>query len=197
MKNKILALVLLAVTALAAPAMADRLVFTEYGVSYGSIITPRNVENNTTGTYDTMLIDAKVGVSALRWVEAYIGAGFYPFIFTANPEENYTFVPLFAGIKVNAFPEWTVYPSISFEYGTAAANKHTQYAVMYGPNKVMFDRDNAWWSSYYNFGLAINWKFEDIAVLSLKIERPSYTNLNKSYGEIQVMKAGLAWQIYY
>ncbi len=199
MKNKIIVLALLAVTAFFAPVMAEKFVFTEYGVSYGSMITPRNIENNSTGTYDTALFDAKAGVSICRWAEVYIGGSFQPFIFTANPQENCSFLPVYAGIKANIFPSWPVYPGLMFEYGKAAANIHSQYEVVYGPNTALFDRDSSWVADYYNFGFSVNWNVEDIAVLSLRIERPSYSNIStvKGQGEIQVFKAGLAWQIYY
>jgi O-phosphoseryl-tRNA(Cys) synthetase len=181
--------------------MADKLIFTEYGLSYGSVLTPSNIQNNTTGTYDTGVFEAKAGISAMRWVEAYAGAAFYPFIFQANPQENYSFTPVFGGIKAKICPDWVVFPSFTAEYGQAAANIHTQYPVSYMSGGVqqtaMFDRDNAWKSSYYNFGMAINWNVTDMAVLSLKIERPTFTNINKSSGEIQILKVGLAWQIYY
>ena len=198
MKKKT-ALVLFLFLAVLSPLMADKLVFTEYGVSYASAISPKLMENNTTGTFDTVAFDLKVGLSALnKWAEIYAGAGFQPFVFTSNAMENYSFIPLFGGIKANICPEWPVYPDIMFEYGRAISNLRSQYNVDYGGGNIMtFNRDNAWLADYYSFGIGINWKIEDMAILALKIERPSYSNLNKSYGEIHVIKAGLTWQIYY
>jgi hypothetical protein len=215
MKKKT-ALVLFLFLAVLSPLMADKLIFTEFGVSYGSIITgsmftkdmpyPVNLANNSTGTYDSALFDAKVGASFLRWGQIYIGAGFDPFILRnstearVNDQENYSFTPVFVGIRANIFPEWPVYPGFMFEYGKAAANLHSQYMVTYPttpPRTAMVDVDNGWASDYYNFGFSVNWNYSDNAVLSLKVERPTFSNFVKSYGEIQILKAGLAWQIYY
>jgi len=213
MKKKIV-LASLLLFAVLSPLMADKLIFTEFGVSYGSIITgtmftkdmpyPGNLVNNNSGTYDSVLFDAKVGASFLRWGQIYIGAGFDPFILRenidmhVNNQENYTFTPVFIGIRANIFPEWPVYPGFMFEYGKAAANLHSQYEVIYAPGvSAMSDRDNDWAADYYNFGLSVNWNYSDNAVLSFKVERPTFSNIVKSYGEIQILKAGLAWQIYY
>jgi hypothetical protein len=193
MKKKT-ALVLFLLLAVLSPLMADKLVFTEYGVSYASAISPKLMENNTTGTFDTAAFDLKVGVSVLeKWAEIYAGAGFQPFIFASNAQEDYSFIPLFGGIKANICPEWPVYPDIMFEYGRSISNLRSQYMTLLGP----MNRDNSWLADYYSFGIGVNWKIEDMAILALKIERPSYSNLNKSYGEIHIIKAGLTWQIYY
>lgn len=199
MKNRIMVLMFTAIVAFAAPLMAEKFIFTEYGVSYASMLSPGNLQNNTTGTYDSGIFDAKVGVSALRWAELYIGGAFSPFIFHEDPQENYSFFPIYGGIRANICPQWIVYPSVMFEYGTAAANLHTRYAPDPADESTKFGRDNAWRASYYNFGIGINWNVEDIAVLSLKIERPSYSSikLDKNSSEIHIFKAGLAWQIYY
>jgi hypothetical protein len=192
-KTTIILMISLFLAAVAA-ADSEKLIFTEYGVSYASVLTPSIIANNSTGTFDTAAFDIKVGASFLdRWAEAYVGAGFQAFIFTSNSQENYSFFPLYGGIKANICPDWTVYPDIIFEYGRAISNIRSQYMTDMGP----MNRDNAWLADYYSFGAGINWKIEDIAILGLKIERPSYSNLNKSYGEIQVIKAGITWQIYY
>jgi hypothetical protein len=193
MKKKILALLLLSVVVFSAPVMAEKLIFTEYGVSYASILTPKLMENNSTGTFDTAAFDIKVGVSACKWAEAYVGAGFQAYIFTANAQENYSYFPIYGGVRANIFPDWTVYPDLMFEYGRAISNLRYQYMTTLGPMSA----DSPWIADYYSFGLGINWRIEDIAILALKIERPSYSNLNKSDGEIHIIKVGVSWQIYY
>jgi opacity protein-like surface antigen len=194
MKKLTIAIAFLFVMSAAVLADVDMNIFTDYGVSYASVLTPSYIANNSTGTFDTAAFDIKVGASFLdKWAEIYAGAGFQPFIFTSNSQENYSFFPIYGGLKANICPDMTVYPDIIFEYGRAISNIRSQYMTNMGPA----NRDNAWLADYYSFGIGVNWKIEDIAILGLKIERPSYSNLNKSYGEIQVIKAGITWQIYY
>ena len=187
-------LITLLLSAFLSPLMADKLIFTEFGVAYSSVIMPRAMENNTTGVYDIPAIEAKAGVNILKWADVYVGTGFQLFMDRQNEQQYYTFYPVYGGIRANIFSEWIVFPSVIFEYGAAFANRHTQYVI----NPIqMGDRDNTWWSYYYNFGLGINWNLTDISVISLKIERPAYSNLNVSYGELQAFKAGFAFKIFY
>ena len=193
MKKILLAVSMLFFTVIS-PLMAEKLVFSEFGVSYSSLITPRVLENNTTGTYDAPVFDAKVGVNILKWADVYVGGSFQFFIDRPNTQQYYTFYPYFAGIRANIFPDFCVYPDIMFEVGKAFANRHIQYAL--NPYQTA-DRDNTWTADYYSFGFGVNWKISDVSILSLRLERPTYSNLNVSYGELQAVKAGFAWKIFY
>lgn len=197
MKKKIV-LVSFLLLAVLSPLMADKLIFSEFGVSYASLITTRVLENNTTGSYDTAVFDLKVGVDILKWADIYVGAGFQFFAERPQyPEEfsqYYTFYPVYGGIRANICPDFVVYPDIMFEYGKAFANHHTQFRM--NPYQIG-DSENTWMADYYSFGFGINWHVTDVSTLSLRIERPTFSNLNVSYGELQVLKAGLAWKILY
>lgn len=192
--KKILILVLFMFLTVLSPLMAEKIIFSEFGVSYASIITPRNLENNSTGSYDTAGFDAKLGGTIAEWVDLYAGAGFQFFVDRSNSQEYYTFYPVFAGIRINICPNLVIYPDICFEYGRAFANRHSQYEIIPGYNG---DRDNTWLADYYNFGFGLNWNVNDASVLSVRIERPTYSNLNVSYGELQIIKTGIAWKILY
>lgn len=166
----------------------DKIVFTEFGLSYGSVIDPDYISNSTTGVLDTAVFDAKAGVELFKWIDVYIGGAFNFYMVSSNWQSNYTFYPIFGGLRVNIMPEWCVYPSISAEYGFAFASHHLMTAPYTFDNK-------AWLAAYYNFSLGVNWKIEDIAVLCLSIERPAISN---KYGaEIHIFKTGLAWKILY
>jgi hypothetical protein len=172
----------------AARADMDKLAFTEFGVSYGSVIDPSYISNNTTGVLDTAVFDAKAGVEILKWVDIYAAAAFHLYLERANWQEHYSFFPLAGGARVNIMPEWCVYPVVFGEYGVSFSNLRTL------PNPVS-EKNYPWIAGYYNFGIGVNWRVEDIATLCLTIERPSITN-NRG-AEIHILKAGLAWKILY
>jgi len=105
MKKKI-ALVSLLLLAVLSPLMADKLVFTEVGVSFASIIMPRAFESNATGTYDTAAFDLKAGFDIFKWADIYVGGGFQFFADRPNPQgfdNYYTFYPVYGGIRANIF----------------------------------------------------------------------------------------------
>jgi hypothetical protein len=172
----------------AARADMDKLVFTEFGVSYGNVIDPSYISNNTTGVLDTAVFDAKAGVEILKWADVYAGAGFNLYLDVKNQQQHYTFFPLCGGIRVNIMPDWCVYPSLSAEYGVAFSNRRTLLSPI-------ADHNVPWIAKYYSYGIGVNWKVEDIATLCLTIERPSISNI--AGAEIHILKAGLAWKILY
>lgn len=167
--------------------MANKLVFTEFGLSYGNAIDPDGISNNTDGVFDTAVFDAKAGVEILKWGNLYAGCGFHYYQNRADWQQHYTFYPLYGGVRVNIMPEWFIYPSLFAEYGVAFANHHFI-------NAYVMD-DQPWTASYYSFGLGIDWKVADIAVLRMTFERPSFSNNDGA--EIHVFKTGLSWKILY
>jgi hypothetical protein len=181
--------------AISAPLMADKLFFTEFGLNYSTVISPGELENNTTGVYDTAVWDAKVGVNAYDWVNVYGGAAFYLFVNRDDPQMHYTFFPLYLGVRVNVMPDMMVYPDLSVEYGSAIANQRTKQMVAAGGTSYEVNPDNPWYSTYYNFGIGANWRINDIAILRFDIERP--TVLDRNNKEIHFFKSGLAWKIFY
>jgi hypothetical protein len=189
MKRKITAVLAILLLAMSAQVFADKLVFTEFGLSYGKVFSPASFANNTTGLYDTAVIDAKVGVDICKWADLYIGGAFDYFGGRTNLQNNYTFYPIFGGVKVNIMPEWKVYPSVLLEYGCSISNNYfvTTYATDNRP----------WVARYYNYGICVNWNVADIAILQLSVERPSISNLANNGGEIHMIKTGLAWKIFY
>jgi hypothetical protein len=197
MKKRILTLVLIFVIGISlafADSAADKVVYTDFGLSYGSIVSPSQLENNTSGELDTAVFDAKAGLSFLcRWLDVYAGASFNFYVDRQNFQNYYTFYPVYGGIKVNIMPEMCVYPDIFFEYGKSISDRHTQTTNPYTGATV--DHDQSYLGGYYNLGLGVNWNVTDISVLSFRIERPSFEDQDGN--EIHAIKTGLAWKIYY
>ncbi len=182
MKRKIIG-VLTALFILSAAAFADKLVFSEFGLSYGKITGPGSLANNTAGTYDTGVFEARTGLNILKWADVYAGASFNLFIFRQDTQKHYTFFPIYGGIRADIMPGWVVYPDVFIEYGIALSNLHANTG------------DRPWNGSYYNFGAGVNWNLEDTAVLSLRFERPAVAG--DGSGEFHIFKTGIAWKIYY
>ena len=189
MKRKITAVLAVLFLAVSAQAFADRLVFTEIGVSYGKIFSPTGFANNSSGLYDTAIFDAKVGADICKWADVYAGGAFDFFAGRSNLQDHYTFFPVFGGVMANIMPEWTVYPSVLFEYGCAISNNY--YATTYASG------NRPWLAYYYNYGICLNWNVADIAILQFSVERPAISNMANNGGEIHMIKTGLAWKIFY
>jgi hypothetical protein len=168
----------------------DKIAFTEFGLSYGSVIDPSYISNNNTGVLDTAVFEAKAGVEILKWADVYAGAGFYLYLDAKNLQQHYTFFPLFGGVRVNIFPEWIIFPSISAEYGASFSNRHIITNPLIGASD-----DRPWIARYYNLGIGVSWNITDISILSLIIERPAISG--NAGGEMHIFKAGLAWKILY
>jgi hypothetical protein len=164
---------------------ADKLFFTEFGLGYASIISPGNIENNTTGTKDTMAIDAKAGINILKWVDIYAAGSFYFFMFNQDWQSHYSFYPIAGGVRINILSENLIYPDLFFEYGVAISNLHTIFT------------DSPWTAQYYNFGISVNLNITDISNISLKIERPTISGKDETQPEIHIIKTSLAWKFYY
>jgi hypothetical protein len=173
---------------------AGEVVFMEYGVNYSSAVSPQEMENNTNGALDTVVFDAKIGGSYLRWADVYGGGSFMFFPNRADMQQHLTAFPVYIGFRANILPEYVVYPDLMVEFGTAFCNSHTVYfdpAAM--SNK---EKDDSWMGSYWNFGIGTNWNISSIAVLSLRVERPSIMN-ERTGSENHFFKSGLAWKIFY
>jgi len=189
MKRKISIVFLFLILAFAAGLYADKLVFTEAGLSYGKIFSPAKFANNSTGLYDTAIFDAKVGLDLCKWADLYIGGAFDFFADRANLQNHYSFFPVFGGVMVNIMPDWMIYPSVLFEYGCAISN---HYFV-----PVYTAVNTPWLAAYYNYGICLNWNVADIAVLQFSVERPAISNIKNNGGEIHIIKTGFAWKIFY
>jgi hypothetical protein len=173
----------------------DKLFFSEYSISYSSIIAPSFLENNSTGTLDTPYFSGKLGIDILKWVDIYAGISFGFFVEQANKQNHYTFVPVFGGIKLNLFPDFFIYPSFLFEMGKSISNYHGNKFDMV--SKSIKEYDIPWTGDYYNFGISINLILNDIATLVLNIERPGITYYEKDTNEIHIFKSGLGFKILY
>jgi len=173
----------------------DKLFFSEYSISYSSIIDPSFLENNSTGTLDTPYFSGKLGIDILKWVDIYAGISFGFFVEQANKQNHYTFVPVFGGIKLNLFPDFFIYPSFLFEMGKSISNYHGNKFDMV--SKSIKEYDIPWTGDYYNFGISINLILNDIATLVLNIERPGITYYEKDTNEIHIFKSGLGFKILY
>jgi hypothetical protein len=183
MKRKIIG-VFTALFILSTAVFADKLVFSEFSLSYGKITGPGSLANNTAGTYDTGIFEARTGLNILKWADVYAGASFNLFIYRQDTQQHYTFFPVYGGIRGNIMPDWAVYPDVFIEYGVSISNLHGLKGA-----------DRPWNGSYYNFGAGVNWNMEDIAVLSLRIERPAVAG--DGSGEFHIFKTGIAWKIFY
>ena len=175
-------------------ASTDEIIFMEYGMNYSAAISPVDIENNDTGVYDTMAFDAKIGGALSRWVDIYAGGSFFFFDERKNMQQHYTFFPIYIGARVNIFPDAIVYPDFSFEIGKTLSNYHTQ--VVDKITMVVSDKDASWLGNYYSFGGGLNLNIADIAILSLRVERPSITN-DLTGAEMHFIKTGFAWKIFY
>jgi hypothetical protein len=189
MKRKISIVFLFLILVFSSGLYADKLVFTEVGLSYGKTFSPAAFGNNSTGLFDTALFDAKVGLDFCKWADLYIGGAFDFFVDRGSTQNHYSFFPIFGGVAVNIMPDWVVYPSVIFEYGRAISNHHYLFKGYF--------KDNPWLADYYNCGFCVNWNMVDIAVLSFSVERPSISNMAGNGGEIHIIKTGLAWKIFY
>ncbi len=198
MKNKTLFLAILLTAAISSSLLADnRLIFTEFGISYASMIAPPVLENNTTGVFDTASLDVKAGVDILKWADVYAGGGLMFFALRPNSAENYTFYPIYGGIRANIFPDWIVYPGVLFELGKAISSQHLNNELMSQLGPLYSPLDYSWAGTYYNFGFDLNMNVNDIAILSLKIDRPAISSGDTKLGEIQIFRVGLAWKMLY
>lgn len=187
MKKTIL-FIILAVILFSGAVFADKLIFTELGISYGTVVGPADLSNDSTGVFDTAVFDIKVGANILKWGDVYAGGALNFYMVRSDWNDNYVFCPVFGGLRVNIFPEWIVYPSLSAECGVAFASHHDRVSAI-------ATIDTPWTATYYNFGIGVNWNLTDISILRLAIERPAISNENG--GEIHILKAGLAWKIFY
>ncbi len=173
----------------------EKVFYSEFSVAYSSIISPPFLENNTTGTLDTPYFSGKLGIDILKWVNIYTGLSFAFFVERANKQHHYSFVPLFSGIKANLFPDFVFYPSFYIEYGKSFSNYHyTKFNIL---TMSISEENIPWTGDYYNLGLAINYKVNDIVVLILDIERPSISYYENNKNEIHIFKTGISFKISY
>lgn len=186
--KKLTVLSILLFIAFSGVIIADKIVFTEVGLAYINLINPDYISNNDTGVFDSAIFDARAGIELMQWVDVYAGAGFTIFLERKNLNNHYTFFPVYAGIRVNIFPKWPIYPFIFTDYGAAISNHHISRAMG-------FSDDKPWTASYYNYGFGIGWNVTDISILCLYLERPSFSNPDGA--EIHAIKSGFAWKIFY
>jgi hypothetical protein len=205
MKSKTLFLTVLLTAALSACLLADdnRLIFTEFGISYASVIAPPVLANKTTGVYDTAAFDIKVGADILKWADIYAGGDFMyytvrDYLPSLGWVKNYTFYPIYGGIRTNICPDWSFYPGLFFELGKAISSygsvKETN-TQSFGP--IYTPLNYAWLGTYYNFGFDLNMKVSDIGIISIKIDRPAISSGGTNLGEIHIYRVGLAWKMLY
>jgi len=187
--KKILAAVVL-LMAVSMSASAEKWVFTEFGLSYGTITSPQSRAIGSYGVFDTPVFDAKVGASIYKWGDIYLGGAYNIFVAKQDSNSCAVFAPLYIGARANIFPEWPVFPDVSFETGMTLGSMH-----MLVLNPTPGYKDISWNGGYYNFGVGVNLNVADIAVLRLSLERPAVYDVDKK--EIHTIKTGLAWKIFY
>lgn len=190
MKKKIIVFLLAAVPALCG---ASGGFFTSFEGGAAFTVNPHNLSDNNTGVYDTARGGASAGWSFYDWADVYGGAGFAVFFDRIDKESHYSFVPLFAGLRVNIMPGWIVFPSLSAEAGAAFANRHAKVFDMMSMSYV--DTDSPYEAFYYNLGLSINYRLNDKALLGLKISRLSFSLPER--GELHAACAGLEVKVLY
>jgi len=173
------------------PVKAEKWVFTEFGLNYGTVTGPQSRMLEGYGVFDTPVFDAKAGVSVFKWGEAYLGGSYNVFVARQDSNSCAVYAPLYAGIRGNIFPEWPVFPDLFFETGITLGSMHMYDAAM----PPLYYKDISWTGGYYNFGIGVNLNVADIAVLRLSLERPAVYDVDKK--EIHTVKTGAAWKIYY
>jgi hypothetical protein len=136
MKKTIILFVTAAALLFSNAVMAEKLAFTEFGLSYGGVIDPFNMSDNNSGVFDTVVFDAKAGIEIIKWVNVYAGAAFHFYMEKPEWGQHYTFFPVFGGIKINIMPEWIVSPSVLCEFrkpapGNRADNRRRQAVDSY------------------------------------------------------------------
>lgn len=173
----------------------DDLFYSEFSINYSTIISPSFLENNSTGTLDTPFFTGKAGVNILKLVNIYTGLSFAFFVEQANKQHHYSFVPVYAGIKLNLFSDFVLYPSFYFEAGKSFSNYHFTKINM---STMSFSEDNKpWVGDYYNIGFSINWNVNDIFTFSLNIERPWLSYYEEKKNEIHIFNSGISFKILY
>jgi len=190
--KKIIILISAAVFFFTAVFAEEKIIFTEISVNYSSVFDPAGISDDITGVYDGPDFYANAGCDIYGWASVYAGVGFCFYIDMQDSNFNYTFTPVYIGARANIFPENSFYPDIFFEYGRAFANRHT---VIYGPLLSEDPVDTPWTADYYSFGIGVNYRLTDIAVVSVKVHRPAFSG--SLSGEIHTVKAGASVKIYY
>jgi hypothetical protein len=115
------------------------------------------------------------------------------FVMRPDPQMNYTFFPLYGGLRVNILPDMQVYPDIFIEGGTSIAS-YTSKSIAMGFASYS---SHAWWGGYFNFGFDVNYAINDISIIALKIDRPSIASIDKGQNELHIIRAGIAWKMLY
>jgi len=188
MGKKSVLLILALLLPLAAAAGDYRLFYTDYSIAYATVISPSQLQNNSTGTTDTVSFSASMGINAYEWINVYGGASFMFFPYASNMQKHISMIPVYGGIKVNIFPEFMFYASVFAEAGAALCNKHD--IVM------MADKDTPWTGSYFNWGADINYRLNDIAILALRIDMPSVSGTD-GIDAMSLFRLGLGWKVNY
>lgn len=187
--KKILAAAVLLIL-LSVSVNAQKWVFTEFGLSYGTVTGPHSRAIGNYGVFDTPVFDAKVGASIYQWGDIYLGGAYNVFIARQDSNSCAVFAPLYIGARANIFPQWPVFPDVFFETGITLGSMH-----IFVPLPAPDYQDISWNSGYYNFGVGVNLNVADIAVLRLSLERPAFYDVDKK--EMHTIKTGLAWKIFY
>lgn len=190
MKAKLLALLLLAIPAFVSASSGF---FTSFEGGGAFVANPHNLNDDNTGLYDTARGSAAAGWSFYDWADIYAGAGFAVFFDRADKESHYSFVPLFAGLRANIMPQWIVFPSLFGEAGVSLANRHEKVFDMMSMSYV--DTDRPYEAFYYNFGLSVNYRINDKALLGLRVSRLSFGLPER--GELHAVCAGLEVKVMY
>lgn len=173
----------------------NKIFYSEFSISYSTVLSPSFIENNSTGTFDTPAFDGRIGVEILQWIDIYAGISFAFFVEQANKQNHYTFIPVFGGLKANLFPKLAFYPSLYLEIGKSISNYH--YIIFNPLTMSNSEMDIPWTGDYYNIGIAINWKINDIFTIVLDFERPWISYYNKDTNEIHIFKTGFSFKILY
>ena len=167
--------------------------FTSFEGGGAFVAAPHALADNNSGLYDTARGSAYAGWSFYEWADLYAGAGFSVFFDRADRESHYSFVPVFAGLRINIMPEWIVFPSIFTQAGVSYANRHEKIFDMMSMSYI--DTDRPYEAFYYDFGCAVNYRLNKMAVLGLRFSRASFS-LPES-GELHAACAGLEVKVMY
>lgn len=168
---------------------ADKVIFTGFSVGYQTMLSPSSVKSASTNLYDTVSVDGVVGATIIPWVDVYAGLGFSLFIVTNDVQQYFSFLPLYAGVAVNPFPDWTFRPQVFAEAGIAFNNRHNHVGISHS--------DVSWNGFFTSVGAAVCYEFVNNSILSLRAALSFYPKPDFLTDGFMALKIGFGWRNYF
>ncbi|MBI4976953.1 MAG: hypothetical protein HZC28_05690 [Spirochaetes bacterium] len=189
--------VLLAISLTVTAYPAEKIFFTGYALQYETVTAPESMKKNTTNVYDTLCVSAYAGVTILQWVDIYAGVSGSFFFVTNSIQNYYSFIPVYAGLKIRIMPEWAVHPAAFFNAGYGYNNFHASGYRRVGTNMVPYESDTSWNGLYYSFGGEVEWRYVENVMLIARVEYTATRRSNDISDDYRTLRLGLSWKNYF